>query len=391
MGLFKNKNESAYDNKKTFLSVIKSDNNAGSYGAMSADDVFWKVPFEDFNIHSKLIVGESEDALFYKNGVVLEVFSGGEYDLETNNYPFLSRIRNMLSNGISIYNARVYYINKAHKLDNRWGTDSPIQVVDKKYNIATSVQARGAYTLQIVDSKKFFLKFVGLNQNRLTATDVISEFRAPVSQKIKSLLGNVIKSMDDEIIGICSRQDEVAEMVKPMLDPIFDEYGIRLVNFYVEALDVANDESRRVLEEARTKRATTQIEAEGEKARLETLGITWAQSESASIMHDAAQNEGSGMVGAGVGIGFGLAAGSGMYNMAASTMTPLDGSGQQQQAQQQQPQNPGTVKCSCGAVLPAGSKFCSQCGQKLNLFCPNCGNKLLPGVKFCSECGSKIE
>ena len=386
MAWFKNKNESAYDNgKKTFLSVIKSDNNAGSYGAMSADDVFWKVPFEDFNIHSKLIVGESEDALFYKNGVVLEVFSGGEYDLETNNYPFLSRIRNMLSDGISVYNARVYYINKAHKLDNRWGTDSPIQVVDRKYNIATSVLARGAYTLQIVDSKKFFLKVIGLNQNRLTAADVISEFRAPVSQKIKSTIGNVIRSMDDEIIGICSRQEDVAEMVTPQLQPVFDEYGIRLVNFYIEALDVANDESRRILEEARTKRATTQIEAEGEKARLDTLGITWAQSESASIMHDAAKNEGGGMVAAGVGLGFGVAAGANAFNMAGQTMTPLDG------GQQQQQQQAGTIKCSCGENIPANSKFCPYCGIKINQFCPNCGNKLLPGVRFCSECGSKIE
>lgn len=385
MAWFKNKNETAYDNgKKPFLSVIKSDNNSGSYGAMSADDVFWKVPFEDFNIHSKLIVGESEDALFYKNGVILEVFSGGQYDLETNNYPFLSRIRNLLSDGVSVYNARVYYINKAHKLDNRWGTDSPIQVVDRKFNIATSVQARGSYTLQIIDSKKFFLKFVGLNQNRLTAADVISEFRAPVSQKIKSTIGNVIRSMDDEIIGICSRQEEVADMVTPQLQPVFDEYGIRLVNFYIEALDIANDDSRKTLEAARTKRATTQIEAEGEKARLETLGITWAQSESASIMHDAAKNEGSGMVGAGVGLGFGVAAGAGIYNMANQTLTPLDG-GQQQQASSVQ-----TTKCSCGAVIPVSSKFCPNCGTKINQFCPNCGHQLQPGMKFCSECGSKI-
>ena len=391
MAWFKNKNESAYDRgQKTFLSVIKSDNNAGSYGAMSADDVFWKVPFEDFNIHSKLIVGESEDALFYKNGVILEVFSGGEYDLETNNYPFLSRIRNLLSDGISVYNARVYYINKAHKLDNRWGTDSAIQVVDKKYNIATSVMARGAYTLQIIDSKKFFLKFVGLNQNRLTAADVIGEFRAPVSQKIKSTIGSVIKSMDDEIIGICSRQDEVAEAVTPQLQPIFDEYGIRLVNFYIEALDIANDESRKALEAARTKRATTQIEAEGEKARLETLGITWAQSESASIMHDAAKNEGSGMVGAGVGLGFGVAAGANMYNMAGKTMTPLEGE-QQPQQNQQKKEPTRSVTCVCGETIAATCKFCPYCGAKVNQFCPNCGNKLQLGARFCSECGGKIE
>ena len=45
--------------------------------------------------------------------------------------------------------------------------------------------------------------------------------------------------------------------------------------------------------------------------------------------------------------------------------------------------------CSqCGAILRAGTKFCSQCGQGLAAFrCRQCGHPLAMGEKFCGACG----
>lgn len=43
----------------------------------------------------------------------------------------------------------------------------------------------------------------------------------------------------------------------------------------------------------------------------------------------------------------------------------------------------------CGSTVPAGSKFCLNCGKEIGGgFCPQCGSALAPGAKFCSECGS---
>ncbi len=48
---------------------------------------------------------------------------------------------------------------------------------------------------------------------------------------------------------------------------------------------------------------------------------------------------------------------------------------------------------SCGASLEKNSKFCPDCGEKLNAskHCPECGEKLKPTAKFCISCGTKIE
>ena len=48
---------------------------------------------EDFNNASQLIVTESEEALFMKDGVIVQSFSGGRFTLDTKNYPFISALR----------------------------------------------------------------------------------------------------------------------------------------------------------------------------------------------------------------------------------------------------------------------------------------------------------
>ena len=53
-------------------------------------------------------------------------------------------------------------------------------------------------------------------------------------------------------------------------------------------------------------------------------------------------------------------------------------------------------KCpGCGADLPENSKFCLQCGEKIEIvpegmvICPECGKTVAKG-KFCLECGHKF-
>ena len=44
----------------------------------------------------------------------------------------------------------------------------------------------------------------------------------------------------------------------------------------------------------------------------------------------------------------------------------------------------------CKAQIPAGSKFCTHCGAKINNKCPSCGADISRGSLFCSECGQKL-
>ena len=55
--------------------------------------------------------------------------------------------------------------------------------------------------------------------------------------------------------------------------------------------------------------------------------------------------------------------------------------------------NQNSISCNkCSSHIPAGSKFCLQCGESVSapLFCMSCGEKLPPNAKFCLKCGNKI-
>lgn len=109
MSLFKkNPNEAAYyEGKKHFIDVIKN----------SGDNSFliWRQPEEDFNTNSKLIVMPGETAIFVKGGNIEQTFDEGTYELNTNNYPFISRLKNSLTGGISTFNCVCLFFQKSRQ------------------------------------------------------------------------------------------------------------------------------------------------------------------------------------------------------------------------------------------------------------------------------------
>ena len=58
-------------------------------------------------------------------------------------------------------------------------------------------------------------------------------------------------------------------------------------------------------------------------------------------------------------------------------------------------QSDDEIECpSCHIKLDANSKFCNECGTKIEIkrpaFCSMCGNAITGNVKFCANCGNKL-
>ena len=244
MPLFnKNPNESAYvGGKKHWTDVIK---NSGS-----GDLLIWRQPEEDFNTNSTLIVMPGEEAIFIKGGVIEQCFDNGTYKLSTENYPFISRLRNAFSGGISTFNCVVYFVRKTHSMEILWGTTSPIQVRDKLLGIATKLRARGAYKIQVVQPQKFLTKLIGNNINTMEQQELLDEYFANEFQsKIKSSITRALNETQTELLGIEAQLEEFAEAVEPFFGEVFDDYGLKMIKFSIAALDIDDDELRRRYDE----------------------------------------------------------------------------------------------------------------------------------------------
>jgi membrane protease subunit (stomatin/prohibitin family) len=54
---------------------------------------------------------------------------------------------------------------------------------------------------------------------------------------------------------------------------------------------------------------------------------------------------------------------------------------------------PATIACfSCAHRVPAGSKFCPECGMSLvTNRCAKCTEPLVAAAKFCAACGTPVD
>ncbi|WP_308602189.1 SPFH domain-containing protein [uncultured Fibrobacter sp.] len=317
MGFFsKNPNEAAYaGGKKHWTDVIK---NTGDGNLL-----IWRQPEEDFNTNSTLVVMPGEEAIFVKQGVIEQVFENGTYKLSTNNYPFLSRLRNAFSGGISTFNCVVYFVRKASSVEIKWGTDSPIQVRDKILGIATKLRARGSYKIQVDNSAKFLETLVGNNIQYESQEGLNKFFISQFQSKIKSTVAKELSASETEVLGIDARLDEFSELIQPKVNELLLVNGLKCTAFAISAIDIDDENGlRQKYDQIGMSQIETIRGAQAQKAALDTLGINWAQQQSAEVLKTLAANSGNiaGQVGAGLGMG--AAAANIFGNMANQMFNP---------------------------------------------------------------------
>ena len=78
------------------------------------DTIVYKHSAEDFNTHSQLIVHQSQEAVFFKDGRALDLFGPGKYTLYSENIPLLRSIINIPTEGVSPFHCEVFFIIKAY-------------------------------------------------------------------------------------------------------------------------------------------------------------------------------------------------------------------------------------------------------------------------------------
>ena len=317
MALFnRNPNEVAYTGgKKHWTDVIK---NTGP-----GDLLIWRQPEEDFNTNSTLIVMPGEEAIFIKGGTVEQTFDKGTYKLSTENYPFISRLRNAFSGGISSFNCVVYFVRKADSAEIIWGTDTPIQVRDKIWGVRTDAKVRGAYKVRIENPTIFLEKLIGNNVSFQFQDDLNKFFRNEFQGKIKSAVSKFLNSLEQELIGIDAYLDELSEKVEPFINEALDDYGLKCVKFSLSGLDIDTTKYD-MLDVSQMELIARQRGYQGDKAGIEILGSDWTRVQGVGVLKDLANNPGAGGVAAaGAGMGMGIGAAGAFSSIAQQVFAPV--------------------------------------------------------------------
>lgn len=283
-----------------------------------ADDNFfaWKFPSEDLRIGTQVIVNVSQFAFFVKGGRVFDEFNSGTHTLTTYNIPLLNEVINIPFGGESPFQAEVWYVNLVAKLDNKWGTSSPILLEDPKYGIVIPIRAYGQYGFKISNPRLFLEKLVG-NQIDFSANKIQDYFKGKIISTLTKVVSQKLISDNTSILEINIHLDELSKLCEEQITLEFQEYGIEFNNFYFLSINVPeNDPSIVRLKEA--KDLTAKVKITGREL--------YQMDRSFDVLEEAAKNESGiagGLMSAGIGLGAGLNIGNQMNGVSSHLSTNL--------------------------------------------------------------------
>lgn len=280
----------------------------------------------DFNTNSVVTVAPNEQVIFIKNGEFYGTLPSGRHEIKSENYPLLSRIRNMLTGGMSTFTCQVYHVNTSEQ-NVGWGTSSAIEIQDfflggGVIGVPTLIRGAGEFRVRFNiredddASKQTFMRLMG-DKSSYTSNDLSMLFRAQISQEISDVVGKTLeeRSMQRSINAISSQLKDFSKELKPIFDELFVDYGLELVNFSFYNLTIDETEERkkyldRLIAAAHTGSYDKAVQQE--------------------LLKDVAINPAAGgIASAGAGLGMGMAAGNAFAQMATTAFS-----------QPQQPQAP---------------------------------------------------
>ncbi len=361
-------------------------------------DVFaWKYTSDRLTLGAQLVVRETQEAFLFNNGAVCDVFQAGRHTLNPANIQLLLKALGLsfLFRKKTPLLAEVWFVNQAFLLDVKWGSPTPIQVQDPRYNAFVSVRAFGQFGVRISNSKRFLLKLVG-TLPRFDRETLLRYFRGICLSKIKDVIASYVARQNVCVLELNAYLTEISDALQEKLSPLFDEYGIALTHFCVNDINVPeNDPAVIRLKGALAKRA-----------EMDIVGYGYQQERSFDLLEKAVDAPGSlqsGLTDAALGFGIGSEVGrrigalgrnlsfSGPEKQCPNCRSALDAAskfcnycGFNFSAFN----NGGQAKCSaCGATFPPASQFCSTCGARAGRTCPRCQTPSSGASKFCADCG----
>ncbi|MFJ2563018.1 SPFH domain-containing protein [Streptomyces sp. NPDC087568] len=264
----------------------------------SRDTIVWRFPrYEnEIKMGAKLVVRESQTAVFVNEGQIADVFTPGTYTLETQNLPVLSTLKGWKYGFHSPFKAEVYFVTTRQFTDLKWGTQNPVIVRDPEFGMVR-LRAFGAFAARVVDAAALLRELAGTDPQ--FRTEEVQEY---LRQLIVGRLATALATAGVPMLDLATRQDGLGAALSAALTEELAPAGIAVPKFIIENISLPPE-------------VEAAVDA---RSRMGIVGNLdqYTQLQAADAIGDAARNPGA--AGEGVGLGVGMALGRRM----AEGLTP---------------------------------------------------------------------
>ncbi len=252
---------------------------------------------------SQLIVEESQQAVFFRDGKALDTFGPGRHTLATQNVPVIASIFGIPFGGTSPFQAAVFFVSTKTFLDLKWGTKEPVIFRDHELAMVR-LRAFGKFAVRVTNAQVFINTVVG-SRGAYSTQGVEDYFRDVIVARLTDVLGENLTSIFD----LPKLYDELAMGLKARVADDFNKYGIELVDLYLGAITPPEEVQKMI----------------DERSGMGALGDmnAYMKFKTARAIGDAAAQPGGGAgstIGAGLGIGMGAGLGAMLPGMMRDAM-----------------------------------------------------------------------
>jgi membrane protease subunit (stomatin/prohibitin family) len=292
----------------------------------------YRFPMRDMEIQmgAQLTVRETQAAVFVNEGRIADVFGPGRHRLDTENLPVLTNLAHWDKFFESPFKSDVYFFSTRLRIDQRWGTQTPVTVRDAEFGIAR-IRAYGTYAYRIADPVRFHTEISGTREV-YAMQDLDAQLRNLAITRMSDTLAN----SGIAFLDLAANQVALGEQIASRLAADIAEFGLALEGFVVESLSLPDELQQRL----------------DERIGMGIVGDPgrYAQYQAARSIPIAAANAG-GAAGIGAGLGVGMAMGQTMTDALRPPSTPAPA--------------PTALACaSCRTPLTAAARFCPECGTR---------------------------
>ena len=318
----------------------------------------------ELKLGAQLIVQDNQWAVFFRDGKALDVFTSGRHTLTTLNVPMLGKFIGAAFGGKSPFQAMVYYVSRQTFTELKWGTKEPITFRDSELAMVR-LRAFGRFSTRVTDPGIFVQQLVG-TRGKYSSDEIEDFLRDICVARLNDLLGETLKT----ILDLPRYYDELSGGLKGRVADDFGKYGLELPDFLIGAITPPEEVQKLIDERAG-------MGAIGDMQRYMAF-------KAARGIEAAASNPGETGGAAGLGLGAGICMMMPQMIAGAIAGTARPGAAPAAAA--------ATTAChKCQTAVPAGSKFCNNCGASMAPpACPKCNTPAPAGAKFCGNCGGPL-
>lgn len=319
------------------------------YEGPGTGDLFaWRHPNHELKPGARLIVQESQVAVFLKQGQVVGSYGPGSHKIDGNNPVFLTGLTKLVTGGVSPNSAQIWFINLVDFPTVRWGTPSPIpipvpgNVTSRSSALTLSVRARGTFGVRFdINRIGAFISRLAGTRDVISLSDIQGWFRDLTVDIIKSTLAQVIVMNHVDMGHITAYLQILSEDLNKKVSESLSEYGILVDKFKVSDVDVdkntddykiyarrvqqvedvdAGAESTRIAADAQ--RYASVADSQAKQIDQKLREYSYQQERAFDALNNAAANTGSGsdVMNTAMGMGMGMNMGGSIGGMMANAM-----------------------------------------------------------------------